>query len=112
MICETDAKQSEPRNFFWKNMKKGPKIHCLSLKLYAGPPNCITGASISGGQGGRAPGPPGFVSEQTCHIIICDNKLVTYHTSEVSRISQAGKLNLNDWWVVGGGANLLFSTSP
>ena len=22
MTCETDAKQSEARNFFWKNMKK------------------------------------------------------------------------------------------
>ena len=30
---------------FWKNIKKGPKIHCLALKLYTGPPNCITGAS-------------------------------------------------------------------
>ena len=36
--------------------KKGPKIHCLALKLYTGPPNCITGASKSGGQGGD-PGP-------------------------------------------------------
>ena len=35
--------------FFKKNIKKGPKIHCLALKLYTGPPNCITGASKSGG---------------------------------------------------------------
>ena len=41
--------------FFWKNTKKGPKIHCLALDLYTGPPNCITGASKSGGQWG---GPP------------------------------------------------------
>ena len=38
--------------------KKGPKIHCLSLKLYAGPPNCITGASESRGWGPEPPGPP------------------------------------------------------
>ena len=49
---------SEARlEIFWKNIKKDPKIHCLALKLYTGPPNCITGASKSGGQGG--PGPPG-----------------------------------------------------
>ena len=42
---------------FGKNIKKGPKIHCLALKLYTGLPNCITGASKSGGQGG--PGSPG-----------------------------------------------------
>ena len=54
MICETDAKQSEARNIF---EKKGPKVHCLPLKLYAGCPNCITWASKSGGQGG--PEPPG-----------------------------------------------------
>ena len=51
---------------FWKKYKKkGPKINCLALKLYTGPPNCITGASKSGGQGGaRAPGaPPGSASE-------------------------------------------------
>ena len=36
-------------------MKKDPKIHCLALKLYTGPPNCITGASKSGGLGARAP---------------------------------------------------------
>ena len=58
MKCETDAKRSEARNFL-KNIKKGPKIHCLALKLYTGPPNCITGASKSGGQGGPGPrGPP------------------------------------------------------
>ena len=56
MKCKTDAEQSEARNFFEKIYKKGPKIHCLALKLYTGPPNCITGASKSGGQGG--PGPP------------------------------------------------------
>ena len=52
--------QSEVRleNFFEKIWKKGPKIHCLSLKLYAGPPNCITGASKSWGQGGPGPRPP------------------------------------------------------
>ena len=43
--------------FFEKIQKKGPKIHCWALKLYTGPPNCITGASKSGGRGG--PGPPG-----------------------------------------------------
>ena len=49
---------------FLKKYKKGPKIHCLALKLYTGPPNCITGASKSGGQGGtRVPGaPPGSAS--------------------------------------------------
>ena len=57
MKCETDAEQSKARNFFEKCKKKGPKIHCLALKLYTGPPNCVTGASKSGGQGG--PGPPG-----------------------------------------------------
>ena len=50
MICETDAERSEARTFFGKNMEKGPKIHCLSLRLYAVPPNCITGASKSRGQ--------------------------------------------------------------
>ena len=59
MKCETDAERSEARNFFEKYKKKGPKIHCFALKLYTGPPNCITGASKSGGQGGvRAPGAP------------------------------------------------------
>ena len=49
--------QSEVRlEIFWKKYKKGPKIHCLALKLYTGPSNCITGASKSGGQG--ALGPP------------------------------------------------------
>ena len=57
MKSETDAERSEARNFFEKYKKKGPKIHCLALKLYTGPPNCITGASKSGGRGG--PGPPG-----------------------------------------------------
>ena len=56
MEYETDAERSKARNFFGKNMKKGPKIHCLALKLYTGPPNCISGASKSGGQGG-SPGP-------------------------------------------------------
>ena len=37
---------------FLKKYKKDPKIHFLALKLYTGPPNCITGASKSGGQGG------------------------------------------------------------
>ena len=51
--------------FFWKNTKKGPKIHCLALDLYTGPPNCITGASKSGGRGGPGPrGPPGSASVQ------------------------------------------------
>ena len=50
--------------FLKKYKKKGPKIHCLALKLYTGPPNCITGASKSGGQGGPGPwGPPGSASE-------------------------------------------------
>ena len=49
MECETDAKRSEAGNFF---EKKGPKIHCLALKLYTEPPNLITGASESGGPGG------------------------------------------------------------
>ena len=57
---------SEARlKFFLKNIKKGPKIHCLALKLYTGPPNCITGASKSWGGGGpspRAP-PPGSASD-------------------------------------------------
>ena len=49
---------SEARlEIFLKNIKKGPKIHCLALKLYTGPPNFITGASKSGGRGGRAPPP-------------------------------------------------------
>ena len=62
MKCETDAEQSEARNFFEKYKKKGPKIHCLALKLYTGPPNCITGASKSEGQGGaRAPGAPPWI---------------------------------------------------
>ena len=52
MKCETYAERSEARNFLKKYKKKGPKIHCLALKLYTGPPNCITGASKSGGQGG------------------------------------------------------------
>ena len=45
MKCETDAKQSKARHFFEKDIKKGPKIHCLALNLYTGPPNCITWAS-------------------------------------------------------------------
>ena len=57
--------------FFEKILKKGPKIHCLALKLYTGPPNCITGASKSGGQGGPwAPGaPPGSASVMFKNII-------------------------------------------
>ena len=47
MACESDAKRSEAWIFFEKNIKKGPKIHCLALKLYTGPPNSITGASKS-----------------------------------------------------------------
>ena len=39
MKCETDAEQSDARNFFWKNIKKGPKIHCLAL-------NCTLGLQI------------------------------------------------------------------
>ena len=67
MKCETDAERREARNFFekYKKKKKGPKIHCLALKLYTGPRNCITGASKSGGRGGpgsRAPPPPGSAS--------------------------------------------------
>ena len=62
MKCETDAEQSKARNFFEKTFKKGPKIHCLALKLYTGPPNCITEASKSVGWGARAPGdPPLFI---------------------------------------------------
>ena len=38
------AEQSEAGNFFEKIKNKGPKIHCLALKLY-------TGASKSRGQG-------------------------------------------------------------
>ena len=68
MKCETDTEQSEARNFFWKNTKKGPKIHCLALKLYTGPPNCITGASKSGGQGGPGPPPPGSASDKLCRV--------------------------------------------
>ena len=30
------AEQSEAGNFFEKKLKKGPKIHCLALKLYTG----------------------------------------------------------------------------
>ena len=41
--------------FLKKNIKKGPKIHCLALTLYTGPANCITGASKSGGWGGLGP---------------------------------------------------------
>ena len=63
MKCETDAERSEARNFFEKIQKKGPKSHCLALKLYTGPPNCITGASKSGGRGG--PGPLGCASEKS-----------------------------------------------
>ena len=55
-------------NIFEKIWKKGPKIHCLSLKLYAGPQNCVTGASKSGGQGGPGtPGPPGSASAMLLH---------------------------------------------
>ena len=39
------AERSEAGNFFEKNLKKGPKINCLALKLY-------TGASKSRGQEG------------------------------------------------------------
>ena len=52
MKCEIDAKRTKARNFLKKYIKKGPKIHCLALKLYTGPPHCTTGASKSGGQGG------------------------------------------------------------
>ena len=38
-----DAEQSEAGKFFEKIYNKGPKIHCLALKLY-------TGASKSRGQ--------------------------------------------------------------
>ena len=65
MKCKTDAEQSKARKFFGKNIKKGPKIHCLALKLYTEPPKCITGASKSGGRGGGrppAPAPPGSAS--------------------------------------------------
>ena len=44
--------------FLKKYLKNCPKIHCLAIKLYTGPPNCITGAFKSGDQGGRAPGAP------------------------------------------------------
>ena len=46
--------------FLKKYKKSGPKIHCLALKLYTGPPNCITGASksgVGGGPGVRGPSP-------------------------------------------------------
>ena len=58
--------------FLKKYKKKGPKIHCLALKLYTGPPNCITGASKSGGRGGaREPGPPpGSASVDTLQMSI------------------------------------------
>ena len=47
-------------NFFEKFLKKGPKIHYFALKFTVGPPNCITGASKSWGQGGDPglQGPP------------------------------------------------------
>ena len=41
--------------FLKKYKKKGPKIHCLALKLYTGHPNFITRASKSGSQGALAP---------------------------------------------------------
>ena len=56
--------KARPEIFLKNIKKKGPKIHCLALKLYTGPPNCITRASKSGGRGGpgprggRAPGVP------------------------------------------------------
>ena len=59
MKCETDAMWSEARNFFWKNIKKGPKIHYLALNSTLGLQIIITGASKSGGQGRPGPlGPP------------------------------------------------------
>ena len=50
--------------FFEKILKRVLKF-INSLKLYTGPPNCITGASKSGVQGeGLGPqGPPGSASE-------------------------------------------------
>ena len=73
MTCETDAEWSKARNFFWK---KGPKIHCLALKLYTGPPNCITGASKSGGQGGPGPPPPDPLVKTDVMIINYDLELL------------------------------------
>ena len=53
------AERSEAGKFFEKIKNKGPKIHYFALKFTVGPPNCITGASKSWGQGGaRVPGAP------------------------------------------------------
>ena len=44
-------REARLENFLKKYGKRALKFHCSSLQLYAGPPNCITGASKSGGQG-------------------------------------------------------------
>ena len=51
---------------FLKKYIKGPKIHCLALKLHTGPPNCITRASTSGGQ---APGPLDLLVESEASLV-------------------------------------------
>ena len=52
------AERSKAGEFFEKIKSKGPKIHYIALKFTVEPQKCITGASKSWGQGGRAPGPP------------------------------------------------------
>ena len=59
MQSETKRIWNVRQKFFLKNIKKASKIHCLTLKLYTGPPICITGAFKSGSRGGDlGPRPP------------------------------------------------------
>ena len=80
---------------FLKNIKKGPKIDCLALKLYTGPPNCITGASKSGGQGGAGP-PPGSASayyssrREHTHMGVGGGGGVYYYPGDNDRTRQGG----------------------
>ena len=93
--------EARPENFFEKILKYGHKIHCLALKLYTGPPKCITGASKSVGQGG--PGPRGpldplvyNVVVQRGPVLIIDlsrsNKQMTYQFKLLSFPSGYGKI--------------------
>ena len=69
MECETDAKGSKAGHFFEKHIKKGPKIHCLALELYTGPPNCTTGGH--GGAGWGSPsGSASVINSQKTRMLV------------------------------------------